>query len=158
MAREESEVRLEHRGDRVPSEPSGPSASLGDLFKQLTTDTGDLIRQEARLARTEIWEAGTTLVRDAAKVGIAVALALAGALAVAAFLVVGLGALLDGRYWLSALLVGIAFLAGGGVLARNAVEDVKRRGLKPNETVDTLREDAVWAKREARELKRELRP
>jgi hypothetical protein len=84
-----------------------------------------------------------------------VGLALAGALALTAFLVILLGDLLD-NYWMGALLVGVVLLAIGGILARNAVADVKRRGLKPEQTIGSLREDARWAKQEAREVKREL--
>jgi hypothetical protein len=81
-------------------------------------------------------------------------LALCGALAVTAFLVIALGDLLN-NYWLGALVVGLALLAVGGVLARNAVADLKR-GVVPEQTLGSLREDAAWAKQETREVKREL--
>jgi len=133
----------------------GAEPSLGELFRRLTTDTSELVRQEISLAKTEARQAGATLARDGTRIGIAVGLALAGALALTAFLVILLGDLLD-NYWLGALLVGVVLLAVGGILARNAVADVKRRGLTPEQTIDSLREDARWAKQEAREVKREL--
>jgi uncharacterized membrane protein YqjE len=156
MARDDKEVRLPHRGEAVAPEVS-PSAepSLGELFKRLSADTSELIRHEMTLAKVEMREAGATLARDAAKIGVAVALALAGVLALGAFAVVGLGDLFN-NYWLAALIVGVLFLAIGGYLANNALDDVKRRGLKPQKTVETLREDASWVKQEGRELKREL--
>ena len=150
------EIRIQQRGDAVaPESTTASETSLGELFKRLTADTGELIRQEMSLAKVEIREAGATLARDATKIGIAVGFALAGVLALAAFAVVGLGDLFE-NYWLAALIVGVALLAGGGYLARNAMNDIKRHGLKPQETVQTLRDDASWAKQEGRELKREL--
>jgi uncharacterized membrane protein YqjE len=128
---------------------------LGELFRRLTADTGELVRQEVALARAEMRQAGETLARDGAKIGIALGLALTGVLALTAFLIVALGDLL-GNYWLAALIVGVVLLAVGVLLTRNAVNDVKRRGLTPDQTVGTLREDAAWAKQEARDVKREL--
>jgi len=156
MARDDREVQLHHRGEVVAPAPAREAeASLGELFKRLTADTSELIRQELNLAKVEVREAGATLARDATKIGVAVGLGLAGVLAVGAFAIVGLGDLFN-NYWLAALIVGVAFLAIGGYLANNAIHDVKERGLKPQKTVETLREDASWIKQEGRELKREL--
>jgi len=133
----------------------GTEPSLGDLFRRLTSDTSELVRQEIALAKTELRETGGTLAKDGQRIGIAAGLALAGALALTAFLVIVLGDVLD-NYWLSALIVGVVFLGIGVVLARNAIADVKQRGLAPKQTVGTLKEDAAWAKQEARQVKREL--
>jgi hypothetical protein len=46
-----------------------------------STDTGELIRQEAALAKTEMREVGSTLARDGAKIGVAAGLGLVGAMA-----------------------------------------------------------------------------
>ena len=126
-----------------------------DLFRQLADDTNHLVRQEINLAKLEMKQTGEALARDGMKIGIAVALGLVGALALGAFLIIALGALL-GNYWLSALLVGVLFLVVSGLLARAAVSHFKEQSLKPEETIETLREDTAWAKREARDFKREL--
>lgn len=157
MRQDEIEVPVTGRGDGVRAPVGGASdASLGDLLKRLTSDSADLVRHEVALAKAELRETGSMLAADGAKVGAAVGLALAGALALTAFLVIGLGNLLDGRYWLSALIVGAVMLAVGALLAKNAVNDVKRRGLAPRQTIATLREDKAWAGREARDLKHDL--
>jgi uncharacterized membrane protein YqjE len=156
MARDDSEIRLKHRDEVVPPQATiAGEASLGELFKRLSTDTSELIRQEMSLAKVELRDSAATLASDARKIGVAVGLVLTGVLAVGAFAVVGLGDLFN-NYWLAALIVGVLFLAIGGYLANNAINDVKRRGLKPQKTVETLREDASWVKQEGRELKREL--
>lgn len=143
-----------HRDDGMPG-LTGGEPSLGELLRRLTTDTGELVQKEMALARAEMREIGTTAARDATKLGGALGLALAGALALTAFLVIALGNLLN-SYWVSSLLVGLVFLAVGGFLAKSAIDDVKQRGLKPEQTMASLREDAAWAKEEAREVKREL--
>ena len=132
-----------------------PEPSLGELLTRLTTDTGELVRQEVALARAEVRQVGNTLARDGARLGIALGLALAGALALTAFLVIAIGDLLN-NYWLGALVVGLVLLGVGAVLARSAIADVKRRGLTPQQSVASLKEDAAWAKQESREVKREL--
>jgi uncharacterized membrane protein YqjE len=156
MARDDKEIRIQRRGDRAsPAAPVSSEPSLGELFKRLTADTTELIRQEMALAKVEMREVGTTLARDAAKFGLAAGFALAGVLALGAFAVITLGGAID-SYWLAALIVGGLLLAVGAGLARSAMNDIKQRGLKPQETVQSLRDDASWAKQEGRELKREL--
>ena len=157
MARDEMEIRIQPSGigGSASSTPGSAEPPLAELLKRLTTDAGDLVRAEVALAKAELRQTGATLARDGAKIGAALGLALAGALALVAFLVLGLGAMFD-NYWLSALIVGVVLLAIGGFLARNAVNDVKQRGIMPTATLETLREDARWAKEEARQVKQEL--
>ena len=157
MEREQVGFRGPHRDGSSGADVGGVGGgepSLGELFRRLTTDTSELVRQEISLARAEVREVGGTLARDGTKIGIAAGLALCGALAVTAFLVIALGDLLN-NYWLGALIVGLVLLGVGAVLAKNAVADVKRRAV-PEQTLGSLREDAAWAKQETRELKREL--
>lgn len=150
------DLRLDGDGFMGPGGVAGSEPSLGELFGQLSSDAGRLIRQEVALAKTELRESGATLARDGAKIGMAVGLALLGAMAATAFLILALGDLFD-NYWLSALLVSVLFLGIGAMLAKRAVADVKRRGVKPEQTIETLREDVDWAKREAEVVKRGLK-
>ena len=117
----QDELRSDHGARATRRGSTGDACSA--IFKRLTGDSADLVRHEVALAKAELRETGSMLAADAAKVGAALALALAGALALTAFLVIALGNLLDGRYWLSALLVGAVMLAVGAVLAKNAVNE-----------------------------------
>ena len=143
------------RRDGAVAGGAAAEPSLGELLRRLTTDTGELVRQEVSLARAEMREVGSRVARDGTKIGIALGLALAGVLALTAFLVIALGDLV-GNYWLGALIVGLVLVGVGAFMAKSAVDDVKRRGVMPQQTVATLKEDAAWAKEEAREVKREL--
>jgi hypothetical protein len=142
--------------DMGPRDAAIHERSLGELFRQLTSDTSELMSKEIALVKAEARLTGATLVRDGAKVGTAIGLAFAGVLALTAFLIAGLGDLLDGRYWLSALIVGVVFLAVGGVLVKSAVDNIKRRGQSVTHSVETLKDTANWAKQEAQQVKQEL--
>jgi uncharacterized membrane protein YqjE len=157
MAREQNEIRVERNADiAAPRQVEGAEPSIGELLRRVTNDSGELVRQEIALAKVEMRQSLSMLAQDATKASIGLGLALVGVLALATFLITGLGSLLDGRYWLSALIIGVIFLAIGIVLARNALADIKRRGIVPDQTTESLRRDAAWAKREAGEVKREL--
>jgi len=88
---------------------SDDDASIGDLLKSLAADTSLLLRQEMSLARAEVRESGTRLQQLGRKMAIAAALALPGAMAVTAFLVIALGNAIN-SYVTSALIVGVVLL------------------------------------------------
>jgi hypothetical protein len=132
---------------------------MGDLFKRLAADSGDLIRNELALAKLEMREMARELAADSAKVGIAIGLAVAGLLVLLAAAVIGLGSLLGGlggHYALSALIIGGLMLAVGGVMARTGMAGLKNPK-KPEQTVQSVQETRAWASREARQFKEEMR-
>lgn len=157
MDRDDMEVRLQPHYDSVrPSASGGGEPSIGELFKRLGNDTGALIRAEAALAKAEARDTAQRLAKDGAKLGTAAGLAFVGVLSLSAFVVIGLGNLLGGAYWLSALLVGTAAAGIGAVLAKNAAHDMKSRSIRPQQSMQSLREDKNWAVQQARELKHDL--
>jgi hypothetical protein len=157
MGHSDIEVRVQQHGDGLPATHGSPrDASLGELFKSLTSDSAELIRQEVDLAKTEFRELGAAYARDAAQIGIAAGLAFVGVLALSAFLVIGLGNVMGGRYWLSSLVVGILAAGIGYMMVTSAVKDMKSRGVKPRQTLQTLKDDKAWVGQQARELKQDL--
>lgn len=155
MERDQLGMAAQGRNNGSGAPPGGAEPSLGELLARLTSDTGDLVRQEVALARAEMKQVGGTLARDGANLGVGFELANAGVLAITAFLIIGLGNLF-GNYWLSALIIGVLLLAIGGFMSKRALSDIKDRGIMPDQTLNTLREDKTWAAREAQEVKREL--
>ena len=131
-------------------------ARLSDLVRRLGEDAGQLIKNEITLAKLELRESVLTYVRGSAKLGVAAALGLFGAFSLIAFAIIGLGDWLD-NYWLSALLVAVSLFGIAGVLARSALSAMKNNSLKPEATVQTLKDDQSWARREAQDLKRKLK-
>jgi uncharacterized membrane protein YqjE len=139
-------------GDDYPHE----EPSLGQLLKRLSADMGTLVSQEASLAKAELRESAATAAKGAAKLGIALTFAIAGTIALTAFLVIAIGGAID-NYWLAALIVGAAELLVGVVLARSAMSSMTGPSIKPRETIESLREDKQWVGQEARDLKRHVR-
>lgn len=130
-------------------------ASIGELFKRVTADASLLMRQEIALAKAEVKESGVHLKQMIRALAIAVALAVPGALALTAFLVIALGDAID-SYWASALIIGALLLGGAGILARRGLARVADGKVALDRTAASLGEDARWGKEELRAFKREL--
>ena len=142
------------RQDTVGS--NGSEAPLGELLRRFGQDAGTLIKQEITLAKLELRESVKGLAQDAGKLGAAAGLALFGGFALLAFVIIGLGDLID-NYWLSALIVAVLLLGAAAVLAKGALAHMKSNSLAPQETVQTLKEDQRWAKREVQDFKQSLK-
>ena len=159
MERNEREYfrRVVARGDnyRQYREPLYEEASIGELIRSLTADTSLLLRQEMSLARAEVRESGTRLKDMGKKLAIAAALALPGAMAVTAFLVIALGNAIN-SYVTSALIVGVVLLVAAWIVARQGLARVASGGVGISRTAESLAEDARWGKEGLRAFKREF--
>lgn len=156
MAIREREVRSESMRFDVRIDGREQEEPIGSLLKRFGQDASTLIRQEITLAKLELRESARSLAADAGKLGAAAGLALFGGFALVAFVIAGLGALID-NYWLSALIVAVLLLGGAALLAKGALDHLKRNRIAPQETVQTLREDQRWAKREMQDLKQSMK-
>jgi uncharacterized membrane protein YqjE len=133
----------------------GGDPALGDLFRQLATDSATLVRQEMTLAKAELKSNVKSVARDAAMVAVGGILALVGTIVLIAFLVVALGDALD-NYWLGALIVGVLFLLAGGILAMSSLKKLKHEEVAPTRTLETLKEDKQWLQSEIKQARRDL--
>lgn len=122
--------------------------SLGDLFSELASETSTLVRQELQLAKTEMTQKATSAGKDIGMIGAGGALAYAGLLAVIAAVVIGLGQLIP--MWLSALIVGLVVIGVGYMLVQRGLTALKQVNPAPSQTIETLKEDAQWAKDQTR--------
>jgi uncharacterized membrane protein YqjE len=147
------QIQTDDDGRPLPAEEPG----LGDMLRRLADDAGQLVRSEVALAKLEMKEAGRAYALGGVRLAVALGMAGLGGMALTAALVLGLGLVMGGLYWASALIVGVFLLLIGGVLAKRGVDRIKETELKPEETIRTLREDKRWAAREAREMKQALR-
>jgi uncharacterized membrane protein YqjE len=150
--------RFEVRDVRVDagSNGAGSEAPIGELLKRFGQDAGTLVKQEITLAKLELRESVKSLAKDAGKIGVAAGLGLFGGFAFLAFVIVGLGDLIN-NYWLSSLIVAVLLLGTAAMMARGALANMKRNSLAPEETVQTLKEDQRWAKREVQDFKQSLK-
>ncbi|NIR60558.1 MAG: phage holin family protein [Gammaproteobacteria bacterium] len=145
MTGREAEYRPDHREQEAFTE----------LLRELADEGTALVRHEVTLAKLELKQTAAAIARDGVRLGIGIGLALVGGLALTAFLILVLGALLDGAYWAGALIVGAVFVLVGGILAWTAMSNLREQEVMPDETIDTLNEDKRWLQREARDFRRE---
>lgn len=123
------------------------SPSLGDLFGKLSRELGMLVRQEMELAKTELSEKASRATRSGAMVGMGGAMAHAGALGIMAGIVLLLGLVIP--LWAAALLVGVVVAGIGYGIIQTNLKTLKHIDPTPRQTLQTLKEDALWAKQQA---------
>ncbi|HEX7240935.1 MAG TPA: YhjD/YihY/BrkB family envelope integrity protein, partial [Longimicrobiaceae bacterium] len=138
-----------------PPPGDGETRPLGAMFRDLSTDASTLIRQEVALAKTEMRRNVRALAGDVANMAVWGVVAAIGGLVLVAFLVTVVGDLLD-SYWLGALLVGLLFVAAGAFMAFRSLRHLRTVSVKPENTVETLRDTQAWARAEASGLRASL--
>jgi hypothetical protein len=134
--------------DNHPTEPRH-ERPLSALFSELLSEIGLLLHQEWQLARAEMSQKARSAGKDIGLLAVGGAIAYAGFLALVAALIIGIAAA-GLAWWLAALIVGIVIGAVGAALAYSAVRALRGGELVPARTVGTLKDDARWAKEEAR--------
>jgi hypothetical protein len=120
--------------------------SLGELFAELSRETGVLIRKEVELATAEITAQARVASAHVGLVAAGGALAHAGLLVLLAAVVIGL-AQLGVTPWLSAAIVAALTMAIGYVLVNTGLTRLKRTSITPKQTIETLKETASWQTR-----------
>lgn len=117
--------------------------SLGELFAELSRETGTLIRKEMELATREMTANLKQAGAQAGMVAAGGALAHAGLLVLLAAMVLGL-AQLGITPWLAALIIGVLTVGVGYLLANRGLANLRRTNMAPVQTIETLKEDAKW--------------
>jgi len=126
--------------------PPEADNSLPELLKQLSEETQTLVRLEIALAKAEMTEKGKKAGKGAGFLGAGALLGLGAFGAFTAFLIAGLAALID-HTWIAALIVTIVYAIIAAVLAKRGQKELKQAGPPaPEQTIETLKEDAQWAK------------
>jgi hypothetical protein len=129
-----------------------PDQSLGALIRDLTREISLLFHQEVELAKTELGEKTALVGRSVAAIALGGAIALLGGLALLAAVVTGLGAILDTflptglAAFLSPLVVGAALAFFGYTRIQTALATLRREGLVPKQTTESLQENTQWLK------------
>lgn len=122
---------------------------IGELMRELANETTTLVRQELELAKAEVAQKGKRAGVGAGMLGGAAVAALLALGALTAFLVM----VLDAFMWagLAALLVALLWGAIAGALALVGRKRLEEAGPpKPEQTVETIKEDIDVVKRSAR--------
>ena len=126
----------------------GADRSLGELFAELSRETTTLVRQEITLAKTEMTQKATRAGKDVGFLAVGGAIAYAGLLTFIAACVLALNLIVH-LWWLSALIIAIIVAVIGYAMVRKGLDNLREGNLAPTQTLETLKQDAQWAKEQA---------
>ena len=121
--------------------------SMGSLLRDLAEGSAALVKNEVRLARTEVNTMLKAVGVGTAEIAVGGVLALLGTLAFFTGLVLLPGdQWLRDQYWLAALIVTL--IAGGvaAFFAKQGLALLSPKALTPDETIASLKEDKEWLK------------
>lgn len=128
--------------------------SLGELFTDLANDTSTLVKQEVSLATAEITNKATKVGKNVGFLVAGGAVGYTALLVILAAVVIALTQLISRlsgweiitSAWIAATIVGLVVGAVAYFLITSALEKLKNTDLTPQQTVETLKEDAQWLK------------
>ena len=122
--------------------------SVGDLFAQLAAELKLLVSKEIQLARVEMSREVRNARSGAVTAGAGAVIAGIGALALTAAVIAFLANYMP--VWLSALIVAVVMLIAGYATISVGTRKLKGTRWVPIHTIDTLKEDSLWAKTQLR--------
>ncbi len=126
--------------------PDKQDHSIGELFSELANETGLLIRQEIALAKVEFTQTASSVGRNVGYLVLGGAVAYAAMLALLAAIILLLANFMPA--WAAALAVAALVGVIAAVLVSKALASLKKTNVSPRQTVETLKEDAQWAKQQ----------
>lgn len=116
------------------------SRSIGQIFKDLTTDLSTLFRSEIALLKLEVKDTFTKLGGGAALFAVALFLALVGIAFLFVTITLGLVAL-GVPAWVSSLIVTVVLFIGAVVLALAGKKKLEGVNFVPNESIEHIKND-----------------
>jgi uncharacterized membrane protein YqjE len=123
--------------------------SIGELVKDLASETSTLVRQEIDLAKAEMTERGKRAGKGAGVLGAAALVGLLAAGALTACLIAALDEAMP--TWLAALIVTVVYGAIAAVLAMTGRKQIREAAPPvPEQAIDSVKEDVQWAKTRTR--------
>jgi uncharacterized membrane protein YqjE len=131
-----------------PAEPRGRESSVGELLSEVTSDVQTLFRQEVELAKTEVKEEATKAGKAAGMYGGAGFAGYMVLLFLSLAAVLGLANVMDGGW--AALIVTAVWAVIAAVLYQRGRTRMRTVTPKPEQTVQTMKENAQWARHPTR--------
>ncbi len=117
-------------------------SSLGDILRDLSKSSLDLIQGEVRLAASEMSQKVSRAGKNAQLVTIGASVTYAGFLLILAAAVIALSVIIP-VVW-AALVVGVTVLLTGAVTMFIGKKRLRDEDFIPRETINTLKEDTKW--------------
>lgn len=144
-----------------PLRPSGPppeypDLNYGSIAKELLNSFEHVVQSEARLARAEVSEIVNDVKKEVSRAAIFGGLAVAGFLPILSFLVIGLGRLLNGNYWLSSLIVGVVMIGIGVGFTLGSVRRIRHHDYSMPHLRDSLQDQRVTIERKIDQVSHDI--
>lgn len=137
----------------MPQPKMHDERSTADLLRDLSQQTGDLVRQEMELGKAELRQKGKAAGLGAGMFGGAGLVALCAVGALTATAILALAIVVDA--WLAALIVGAGYAALAGILALSGKKKVEQATPPvPEQAIESTKEDVEWTKRRAQAARR----
>ena len=131
---------------RMNENRSMENKPLGDLFGDLAGEVSSLVRQEVALAKLELGQKAKHVGKNIGYLVVGGAVAYAAMLAILAAAAMLLAKVMP--HWGATLLVGVVVGVVGWLLIGKARAALQETDMTPQQTVETLKEDAAWVKQQ----------
>ena len=119
---------------------------LGDLFSDLASEMSELVRKEVALAKVEVGQKAKYVGKNVGYLVVGGSVAYAAMLTIIAGIVMLLDKVMPN--WGAALLVGVVVGIVGWLLISKARAALQATDITPQQTVESLKEDAAWVKQQ----------
>jgi uncharacterized membrane protein YqjE len=125
---------------------------LGSIVSGIVKDLQEIVRGEVKLAKTEIKEDVSAMGKGAASIAAGGIVAFVGFV----FLMLSATFVLSKwvEMWIAALIVAVALLLIGAILAMSGKKKLSASSLKPTESMESLKEDQAWASQQIKSVKK----
>ncbi len=116
----------------MESDDAIKNESLTSVLGEVASTAKELFKSELTLLEKQFLASVERLSRDAKQFTLFACLTLLSGFPILASAVIGLGILLDGRYWLSSLIVGVICLVMSAFMVSRTLKKIKHDELKIN--------------------------
>jgi len=130
--------------------------SLADLIRELRDEATVLLRQEVAMAKTEMGEKASMVVRNVGTLVVGGAVALIALIFLLLAVTGGLALMLMSTdldlhaIWIAPLIVGLIIAGFAGAMIAKAKQTLENASLVPHKTIETLKENKQWAQTKVR--------
>ncbi len=111
------------------SPKDSPKDSMTHVIAEVATSAKDLFQSEISLIEKQVKELIEKVGKETRQLAIFACLMLMSSFPILAFLIIGLGELLDGRYWLSSLIIGVLCFGGSAIMLSRSMKKLKEENL-----------------------------
>ncbi len=134
-------------------QPGKENQSYAEILREIGSSTTDLVQSEVALVTAELKDTARVAGRHISQTVIFGALLALSVFPFLAFLVIGLGNMVGGRYWLSSLIVAVICAVVGGRLAFKAYQKLKSDNFSFSHTRGSLKGKVATVQAKVNEVK-----